>query len=212
MSETLTIGSLFSGYGGLDLAVEAVTGATPAWFCEFDPAPSKVLAHHWPHVPNHRDVTQINWDTVEPVDILTGGSPCQDLSQAGKRAGMTEGTRSNLWVNMREAIATLQPRLVVWENVLGALSAQAESESDNATISHMEQGGGITGSSPRWTSSGTRSRTRRPYRNRVRRGMDNSTSVRHRRTPPPRTSIPHRMAPCSRHRTRCRTPRTRAAT
>ena len=89
-----------------------------------------MLAHHWPHVPNHRDVTQINWADVEPVDILTGGSPCQDLSTAGKRAGMTEGTRSNLWVNMREAIATLRPRLVVWENVQGALSAAATSDSD----------------------------------------------------------------------------------
>lgn len=139
MSENLNIGSLFSGYGGLDLAVEAVIGASPAWFCEFDPAPSKVLAHHWPDVPNHRDVTQINWDTVEPVDILTGGSPCQDLSQAGKRAGMTEGTRSNLWVNMREAINHLRPRLVVWENVQGALSAPATSDSD------MEPATGLLG-------------------------------------------------------------------
>ena len=112
------------------MAVETVTGASPAWFCEWDEAPSKVLAHHWPHVPNHRDVTTINWEEMEPVDILTGGSPCQDLSTAGKRAGMTEGTRSNLWVNMREAIATLRPRLVVWENVQGALSAAATSDSD----------------------------------------------------------------------------------
>lgn len=126
----MKIGSLFSGYGGLDLAVEAIFNAQPAWFCEFDKAPSKVLAHHWPDVPNHKDVTQINWKEVEPVDILTGGSPCQDLSHAGKRAGMTEGTRSNLWVNMREAIAALQPKYVVWENVLGALSAKATSDSD----------------------------------------------------------------------------------
>lgn len=129
--------------GGLDLAVEAVTGATPAWFVEFDEAPSKILAHHWPDVPNLHDVTKVDWSQVEPVDILTGGSPCQDLSAAGKRAGMTEGTRSNLWVNMREAIATIRPRLVVWENVLGALSAPAESESDNATTSNVEQGGGL---------------------------------------------------------------------
>lgn len=133
----MKIGSLFSGYGGLDLAVEAIFNAQPAWFCEFDKAPSKVLAHHWPDVPNHKDVTQINWKEVEPVDILTGGSPCQDLSHAGKRAGMTEGTRSNLWVNMREAIAALQPQYVVWENVLGALSATATSDSD------MEQGQGL---------------------------------------------------------------------
>ena len=126
----LTIGSLFSGYGGLDLAVEQVTGATPAWLVEFDEAPSKILAHHWPDVPNYGDVTAVQWDEVPRVDIVTGGSPCQDLSQAGKRAGMSEGTRSNLWVNMREAINTIRPRLVVWENVQGALSAKATSDSD----------------------------------------------------------------------------------
>lgn len=144
----MRIGSLFSGYGGLDLAVEAVTGATPTWFVEYDEAPSKVLAHHWPDVPNFGDVTKTDWSQVKPVDILTGGSPCQDLSAAGKRAGMTEGTRSNLWVNMREAIATIRPQLVVWENVLGALSAPAESESDNATTSNMEQGGGLLAAPP----------------------------------------------------------------
>ena len=126
----LTIGSLFSGYGGLDLAVEQVTGATPAWLVEFDEAPSKILAHHWPDVPNYGDVTAVQWDEVPRVDIITGGSPCQDLSQAGKRAGMSEGTRSNLWINMREAINTIRPRLVVWENVQGALSAKATSDSD----------------------------------------------------------------------------------
>lgn len=73
---TLTIGSMFSGTGGLDLAVEAVTGAHPAWFCEWDDAPSKILAHHWPDVPNYRDVTTIDWSAVPPVDIITGGSPC----------------------------------------------------------------------------------------------------------------------------------------
>lgn len=127
---TLTIGSLFSGYGGLDLAVEAVTGARPAWFVEFDEAPAKILAHHWPDVPNYGDVTKVDWSAMPKVDIITGGSPCQDLSAAGKRAGMTEGTRSNLWVNMREAINIIRPRLVVWENVLGALSAKATSDSD----------------------------------------------------------------------------------
>ena len=73
------------------------------------------------------------------MDILTGGSPCQDLSAAGKRAGMTEGTRSNLWVNMREAINHLRPKLVVWENVQGALSAAATSDSD------MESATGLLG-------------------------------------------------------------------
>ena len=126
--------------GGLDLAVQSVfPQAQTAWHCEFDKAPSTILNHHYPDIPNLHDVTQVDWGQVEPVDIITGGSPCQDLSTAGKRAGMTEGTRSNLWVNMREAIATIQPRLVVWENVQGALSAEAYSSSD------MEQGQGLLG-------------------------------------------------------------------
>lgn len=127
---TLKIGSLFTGDGGLDLAVEQVTGAHPAWFVEYDEAPSKILKHHYPHVPNYGDVTKIKWDQIEPVDIITGGSPCQDLSAAGKRAGMTPGTRSNLWEHMRDAITIIKPRLVVWENVQGALSATATSTSD----------------------------------------------------------------------------------
>jgi DNA (cytosine-5)-methyltransferase 1 len=123
----LTAGSLFAGYGGIELALSSVLDVRPAWFVEFDKAPSKVLTHHWPDVPNHGDVTKIDWATVEPVDIITGGSPCQDLSHAGKRAGMTEGTRSNLWVQMREAINVIRPRLVAWENVRGAFSAPADS-------------------------------------------------------------------------------------
>lgn len=137
----LRIGSLFSGYGGLDAAVMQALGAEVAWHCEWDDAPSKVLAHHYPGVPNCRDVTQIDWETVPPVDIITGGSPCQDLSAAGRRAGMTEGTRSNLWVNMREAIATIRPSYVIWENVLGALSATATSESDKETTNESTPGG-----------------------------------------------------------------------
>ena len=136
----MKIGSLFSGYGGLDCAVmQAFPGSTVAWHCEFDKAHSTILSHHYPDVPNLHDVTQVEWEKVEPVDIITGGSPCQDLSTAGKRAGMTEGTRSNLWVNMREAIAIIKPRLVVWENVQGALSAEAYSSSD------MEPGKGFLG-------------------------------------------------------------------
>lgn len=122
------IGELFAGYGGLGMGVQAVYGGEVAWVSEFDKGANKILAHRFPDVPNHGDITKIDWSPVEPVDILTGGSPCQDLSHAGRRAGMTEGTRSNLWVAMREAIAQLRPPLVVWENVRGAYSAGADSD------------------------------------------------------------------------------------
>ena len=125
---TLTIGSLFSGYLGLDLGVRAVfPDAREAWVSDVDKGANRVLAHRAPGVPNLGDITAIDWSGVQPVDIITGGSPCQDLSIAGRRAGMAAGTRSGLWESMREAIAILKPRLVLWENVRGALSATAAS-------------------------------------------------------------------------------------
>lgn len=126
----MKIGSLFSGYGGLDIAVESFFHARTVWHAEWEDAPSKVLAHHWPGVPNFRDVTQVDWSAVEPVDIITGGFPCQDVSKAGKRAGMVEGTRSNLWGAMKTAIETIRPQYAVIENVRGLLSATAQSDSD----------------------------------------------------------------------------------
>lgn len=75
----MRIGSMFSGYGGLDKAVQMVwPNATPAWFVEYDPAPSKILAHHYPDVPNLGDVTRVDWEEVrdsQPIDILTAGYP-----------------------------------------------------------------------------------------------------------------------------------------
>ena len=88
----MRIGSLFSGYGGLDNAVVNVTGAEVAWHCEWESAPSAILEAHFAGVPNYRDVTKVDFTQVEPVDILTGGFPCQDLSLAGKRAGLRTGT------------------------------------------------------------------------------------------------------------------------
>lgn len=109
------------------MAVQEVFGGSLAWVADPAPGPSKVLAYRHPDVPNLGDITAVDWSAVEPVDIITGGSPCQDLSTAGRRAGMTDGTRSNLWVQMREAIHAIRPRYVVWENVRGALSASAAS-------------------------------------------------------------------------------------
>jgi DNA (cytosine-5)-methyltransferase 1 len=125
------IGSLFSGYGGLDMGVQSVLGGTVAWHCEVDPAPARILAHHWPDVPNLGDITTVDWTRVEPIDVLTGGFPCQDVSHAGRRAGLIRGeggTRTGLWAEMLTAITTLRPRLVVAENVRGLLSARADSD------------------------------------------------------------------------------------
>lgn len=138
---TLRIGSLFSGYAGLDMGVQSVLGGEVAWHCQYEPPDkdgredknqyaAKILAHHWPSTPNLGDITAVCWQCVldehGPVDVLTGGFPCTDLSLAGKRAGIAEGTRSGLWLHMARAIEALQPRLVVIENVRGILSQKAD--------------------------------------------------------------------------------------
>lgn len=120
----LRIGSLFSGVGGLDLAVEEVFDAETVWQVEFDPSAATVLDKRF-GVPNYRDVTKVNWHEVPPVDILAGGFPCQDVSCAGRKAGLAEGTRSGLWSYFAEAITVLRPQYVVIENVRGLLSAKA---------------------------------------------------------------------------------------
>lgn len=123
----LTYGELFAGYGGMYLGLSSVLPGRLAWFSENAAAPAKVMRHHHPHTPNLGDVTKVDWTQVQPVDVLTGGTPCQDLSGAGMRAGMRPGTRSGLWASMAHAIETLHPHLVVWENVRGATSATAHS-------------------------------------------------------------------------------------
>ena len=150
-----TIGSLFTGYGGLDMGVAMALdpGARVAWTSDVEPGPCRLAEVRWPDTPNLGDITKINWDDVEPVDIICGGSPCQDLSLAGKRAGMATGTRSGLWESMAAAVETIQPRLVVWENVQGALSARAyspvESEptmlGDRATRPALRAAGRVAG-------------------------------------------------------------------
>ncbi|MGD7786828.1 DNA cytosine methyltransferase [Propionibacteriaceae bacterium Y1700] len=121
----LRVGSLFSGYGGLDLAVEEIFDARTIWFSEINQPIARVFSHHWPDAPNLGDITTINWNTVPPVDILCGGFPCQDVSTVGKMAGLKPGTRSGLWSHMAAAIDALQPEWVVIENVRGLLSAPA---------------------------------------------------------------------------------------
>lgn len=141
---TIRIGSLCTGYGGLDIAVQQVFGGTVVWHSQYEPPDkhgredknqyaAQILAHHWPTIPNHGDLTAIDFAQVEPVDILTAGFPCQDVSLAGRRAGIAEGTRSGLWLHVARAIEELQPRLVVIENVRGLLSAPADSDLEPCT-------------------------------------------------------------------------------
>ena len=113
----LTAGSLCSGYGGLDLAVMAVTGARLAWVAETDKYAAGVLAHQWPDVPNLGDVTTLDWAGVPQVDLVSAGWPCQDISYAGPGAGITEGTRSGLWLTIADGLRRLRPGYVFLENV-----------------------------------------------------------------------------------------------
>ncbi|MFE2871870.1 DNA cytosine methyltransferase, partial [Embleya sp. NPDC059259] len=76
------VGSLCTGYGGLDDAVRAVLGGETVWHADNDPGASAILAHHWPTVPNLGDITAVDWAAVEPVDVVTGGYPCQPFSVA----------------------------------------------------------------------------------------------------------------------------------
>lgn len=124
----LRIGSLCTGYGGLDMAVQRVLGGELAWVADIDLGASVILAHHHPEVPNLGDIAAVRWADVAQVDVLTAGFPCQDVSSAGKRAGLAEGTRSGLWRQVARAIRELTPTLVVIENVQGLLSARADGD------------------------------------------------------------------------------------
>lgn len=122
------IGSLCSGYEGLGMAVQSVIGGELAWVADNDPGAAAILAHRFPSVPNLHDITTVNWAAAEPVDVLTAGFPCQDVSCAGARRGLREGTRTGVWAHVARAIAELRPSLVVLENVRGLLNAGADSD------------------------------------------------------------------------------------
>lgn len=114
--------SLFSGAGGMDRGLEAA-GHRIVGMCEIEPKPREVLARHWPHVPLAVDVTKLEGPHPNgPVDLVAGGSPCQDLSVAGRRAGL-DGERSGLFWHQCRIAAQVGARWVLWENVAGALSS-----------------------------------------------------------------------------------------
>ena len=116
----LTVGSLFSGIGGIDLGLERL-GMKVLWQVEIDKYCQKVLKKHWPKVERFEDVTKCGGHNLRSVDVICGGFPCQDVSTAGKRAGI-EGARSGLWSEFARIIHELGPKYVFVENVTGLLS------------------------------------------------------------------------------------------
>lgn len=137
------VGSMFSGYGGLDLALADVLDAETVFVADVckvnkdgtvghhEPhrSPCSILAHRFPGVPNLGDVSLIDWTPWRGlVDVICAGFPCQDVSVAGNRAGLMDGTRTGLWSQVVRAITELQPRLVVLENVPGIFTAPASGD------------------------------------------------------------------------------------
>lgn len=108
---------LCAGYGGLGMAVEALTGGKVTYVAEVDEAASKVLAMRYPDAPNIGDITTYDWpQLLGRVEIITAGFPCQDISNAGPREGIN-GRRSGVYANVIDAVRILRPRLVFLENV-----------------------------------------------------------------------------------------------
>jgi DNA (cytosine-5)-methyltransferase 1 len=114
-----TVGSLFAGIGGFDLGFERA-GFTTSWQVEIDPYCQKVLAKNFPHAERFGDIRECGSHNLKPVDVICGGFPCQDISNAGKRAGI-EGERSGLWSEMHRIIRELRPAYVLVENVAALL-------------------------------------------------------------------------------------------
>lgn len=127
-NSSFTLGSLFDGSGGSPLG-GTLAGVTPIWASEIEPFPVRVTTARFPNMKHYGDISKLNGAEVEPVDIVSFGSPCQNLSVAGKREGL-DGDRSSLFYEairiikeMREATNGRKPRFIVWENVPGAFSS-----------------------------------------------------------------------------------------
>jgi DNA (cytosine-5)-methyltransferase 1 len=168
----IKVGSLFDGIGGAPLSA-VLSGAEPVWASEIEKIPISITKRHFPNMKHYGDITQINGAEIEPVDIIVGGSPCQDLSVAGKRAGLA-GERSGLFMDqvrivkeMRNATSKQtgngsdklpRPRYMVWENVPGAFSSN-KGEDFRAVLEETARVADPTISIPRsvngWANAGS---------------------------------------------------------
>jgi DNA (cytosine-5)-methyltransferase 1 len=113
---TLKVLDLFSGIGGFSLGLERAGGFETSAFCEINKNAQKVLKKHWPNVPIFEDVTTLKGEQLGTIDVICGGFPCQDISLAGKGAGL-EGARSGLWFEFHRLIKEIKPSWVIAENV-----------------------------------------------------------------------------------------------
>jgi DNA (cytosine-5)-methyltransferase 1 len=120
----VNVGSLFAGIGGFDLGFERA-GMRVAWQVELDPYCRAVLAHHFPEARRYEDVREVGAANLAPVDLICGGFPCQDLSPAGRGAGL-DGARSGLWAEFARIVRELRPRYVVVENVPALLTGKGK--------------------------------------------------------------------------------------
>jgi len=116
----MRLGSLCSGYGGLEAGIGQVLDIEPVWCSEIDKDAAKVLAAHHPSTPNLGDLTVLDWHRVEPVDIICAGFPCQPFSVAGLKKG--EADERAIFPYIAEGVAAIRPRWVVLENVPGILT------------------------------------------------------------------------------------------
>lgn len=130
MTDKLRSLDLFSGIGGFSLGLERTGGFETAAFCEIEDFPRRVLAKHWPEVPCYEDIRKLNAATLRrdgiEVDVLSAGFPCQDVSVAGRQAGIGPETRSGLWSECLRLVGELQPELAIFENVTNLLSGPTE--------------------------------------------------------------------------------------
>ncbi|GAB3745104.1 hypothetical protein GCM10027590_62660 [Nocardiopsis nanhaiensis] len=117
--QKLRIGSLCTGYAGLDMGVAAALGGNAhlAWVADNDVHVSRLLEHRFPDTLNLGDLSAVSWSQVERVDVITAGFPCQDVSASGRGAGIEEGGRSSVWIHVMDSVRHLYPDLVVLENV-----------------------------------------------------------------------------------------------
>ncbi len=164
MDERITLGSLFDGAGGFPHAGE-FAGIETRWASEIEPFPIRVTTRRFPAVKHLGNITEINGSEIEPVDIITFGSPCQDLSVAGNRKGLA-GERSGLFLEairlireMREKTNGRKPEFIVWENVPGAFTSNKGEDFRTVLeeIARIKCGGGIAVPRPsdgRWKHAG----------------------------------------------------------